>query len=168
MLDIFLPPTPAWVEGKKGLQGCSQGTNDVKYVTHLNSVSSPHRATHSCTAVTLPSTLYLLTNFQTDPREQTSSAIPGLSERNQGRSSTKEIRSRGTSEQYSPPCSHFSYLITTHAPALPLWFEHLWWRLNSGLNYQTVRRCQVCSVRPLVPSVAKTRGVSGEAPACVL
>lgn len=67
MLDTFLPPPPAWVEGKKGLQACPRGTNDLKYITHLNSISSPHRATRSCTPVTLPSTLYLLTNFQSDP-----------------------------------------------------------------------------------------------------
>lgn len=63
-----IPPSPpAWVEVKKGLQACPRGTNDLKYITHLNSISSPHRATRSCTPVTLPSTLYLLTNFQSDP-----------------------------------------------------------------------------------------------------
>lgn len=169
MLDTFLPsPQHGWKEKKKRLEGCPRGTNDVKCITHLNGISSPHRATHSCAPVTLPSTLYLFTNFQSDRQEQMSNANAGLSERNRGRSSTKETGSRGTNQQYSPSCSHFSYLITTHAPSLPLWFEHLWWGLNSGLNYWTARGCQVPAVRPLVPSVANTRGVSGEAPACIL
>lgn len=163
MLDTFLPPPPARVEGKKGLQGCPRGTNDVKYLTHLNSISSPRRATHSCAPVRLPNTLYLLTSFQSDPQEHTSN-VPALSEEK-----PRQIIYKGdTSQQYSPFCSRFSYLITTHIPSLPLWFEHLWWGLNSGLNYQTVRGCQVPTARPLVPSAANTRGLSGEAPACVL
>lgn len=105
-----IPPSPpaAWVEGKKRLQGCHWGTSDVKHITHLNSISSPHRATHSCTAVTLLSTFYLLTNFQSDLREHTSTPIPGSSEQNQGRSPIKETCSQGTSQQYSPSCSNSS------------------------------------------------------------
>lgn len=54
---ILPAPPPAQVEGRERTQGCPPGTKDVTDMTHVNSISSPHRETPSCAAVTLCSTL---------------------------------------------------------------------------------------------------------------
>lgn len=51
---------------KKGAQGCPQGTNEAKYITHLSSVSSLHTATQSCA----PWCLIIIIHFQSGPRQQ--------------------------------------------------------------------------------------------------
>jgi len=98
MLDTFLPPSQHGWKGKY----CRVVLEARTMLNNLNSISSPHRATHSCTPVTLPTALNLLTNFQSNPQEQTSNATPGLTEGNRGGSATAETRSAARPAPTSP------------------------------------------------------------------